>query len=73
VTPYDRLMAEEIPVRPTPPPAPGPPRSWTPEEQAQHQADLLTAINGWHWQDDPRVSTRRRGHLRLIETNTEAA
>ena len=64
MTPYERLMAEEIPVRPTPPAQPGPSAPWTPQQQAQHCADLLEALNGWHWQDDTRISARR--HLRLV-------
>jgi len=68
MTPYERLMAEEIPVRPAPPPAPGPSAPWTPEEQAQHLADLLAALDNWHWQDETRISR----HLRLINTQTTA-
>jgi hypothetical protein len=55
-------MQEAIPVRPAPAPQRTP---WTPEQQAQHRADLLEAIHGWHWTDDSRLSARRR-HLRLI-------
>lgn len=75
MTPYERLMAEAIPVRPEPP---GPRPPWTPQEQQQHRTDLLTALNGWHWQDNTRTSARRR-HLHLIHhqdrptTDTEAA
>ena len=68
MTPYERLMAEEIPVRPTPP---APRAPWTPEQQAQHRADLLNALDSWHWQDDTRVGKRRR-HLQLIR-QAEAA
>lgn len=62
MTPLERLMAEDIPVRPAPPPPPGP---WTPEQQAQHRAELLEALHDWHWQDDTRVGKRRQ-HLRLV-------
>lgn len=63
---YERLMAEEIPVRPPPAPFPKPAAEpWTPEEQAQHWADLGEAIRDWHWDDDPR-------HLRLVH-QTDAA
>jgi hypothetical protein len=48
-------MQEAIPVRPDPTPG----HTWTPEEQAEHRRALLEALDGWHWQDDPR-------HLRLI-------
>jgi hypothetical protein len=61
VTPYERLMQEEIPVRPTPAPTRSP---WTPAQQAQHRADLLQAIDGWEWDRDTRRENRR--HLRLI-------
>ncbi|MFL4904641.1 hypothetical protein ACJ6WF_16005 [Streptomyces sp. MMS24-I2-30] len=37
MTPYERLLAEAIPTRP---PAKPPGEPWTPEEQAQHLADL---------------------------------
>jgi len=67
-TPYERLMQEAIPVRPDP--APG--HTWTPEEQAQHRAELLTAINGWHWHDETRISRKHRRHLRVVD-DTEAA
>jgi len=62
VTPLQRLLQEEIPVRPAPAPQRTP---WTPEQQAQHRADLLTAVDGWHWTDDTSLSAKRR-HLRLI-------
>ncbi|MFF4489470.1 hypothetical protein ACFY0F_23725 [Streptomyces sp. NPDC001544] len=68
-TAYDRLMAETIPTRPDAPPPPI--RPWTPEEQAQHWADLQAAISGWHWEDDTSLSAKRR-HLRLIR-QSEAA
>jgi hypothetical protein len=70
-TPYERLMAEQIPTRPPPPPTqPGPARPirpWTPEEQTQHVADLLDALDGWAWHEDERAQQRR--HLRLLETD----
>lgn len=71
MTPYERLMAEQIPVRPTPAnprPRPTEPAShWTPEEQAEHRRILLEALDGWHWDEDPR-------HLRLIhDAGTNAA
>jgi hypothetical protein len=69
MTASHRLMAEQWPtgtfgnaLPPKPPPPPEPlhyvPR-WTPDEQAQHRADLEHALDGWHWDDDPR-------HLRLM-------
>lgn len=67
---YERLMAEEIPTRPPPPPKPAH-EPWTPEEQARHWADLNEAIRDWHWHDDTRVGQRRR-HLRLLR-ETDAA
>ncbi|MFD7774306.1 hypothetical protein [Streptomyces sp. NPDC059753] len=80
-TPHERLTAEEIPTgtfghalpqrpaerptRPTP--------TWTADEQAQHCADLVAALNGWAWDEEQRDAERR--HLRLItdETDTHAA
>ncbi|NUS83702.1 MAG: hypothetical protein HOY75_13385 [Streptomyces sp.] len=70
MTPYERLMAEEIPTRP-PPPAKPVSEPWTPEEQARHWADLNAALADWHWHDDTRVGQRRR-HLRLLR-ETDAA
>lgn len=70
MTPYERLLAEEWPTGtfgyplPPKPPEPRPIRPWTPEEQAQHVADLLEALDGWHDTTDPR-------HLRLIHTQTD--
>jgi hypothetical protein len=60
-------MAEEIPTRP--PPAKPVHKPWTPEQQAQHVADLLNALDGWHWQDPTRTSSQR---LHLIR-DTNAA
>jgi hypothetical protein len=65
VSAYERLLAEEWPTRLAPPPPPGPRPPWTPEQQAQHRADLLEALRTWHWEDDPSLSTKRR-HLRLV-------
>jgi hypothetical protein len=56
VNAYERLLAEAIPTRPEPA---DPRPTWTPTQQAAHQTALLEALDGWHWQDDPR-------HLRLI-------
>lgn len=67
-TPYERLMAEAIPVRPAPadPAEPRPAgQQWTPEEQARHWNDLGDAIANWHWHDETRLSR----HLRLVETD----
>lgn len=68
---YERLMSEAIPTRP--PPAPKPTSHWTPEQQAQHVADLLNALDGWH-STDPRDTRKRHQprQLRLI-TKTDAA
>lgn len=68
MTPYERLMQEAIPTRPPAKPAHEP---WTPEEQAQHRADLNAAIADWHWHDDTSVGQRRR-HLRLIRQQNAA-
>lgn len=66
----ERLLAEDIPTRPAPAP-PSTPRPWTPEEQAQHLADLIEAVSDWHWEDDTSLSAERR-HLRLVR-RAEAA
>jgi hypothetical protein len=68
-SPYERLMAEAIPVRPTPP-EPGTSSPWTPEQQAQHWADLAEALDGWTYNRD-----KRRPRLRLVkpDTDTQAA
>lgn len=73
MTPQERLAAEEIPTGtfghaiPTRPAQravrPGP--MWTADEQAQHRADLLAAIDGWVWDDDARADERR--HLRVVD------
>lgn len=68
LNPLERLLLEAIPTRPapalktTPKPAAEP---WTPEEQAQHRADLLEALDGWRY-DRP-----RRRHLRLVDTQPD--
>ncbi|MFE9448344.1 hypothetical protein [Streptomyces sp. NPDC006739] len=72
-TPYERLMAEAIPTKPTPPlkrdRALELPGWWTPQEQAQHLADMLAALDGWVWDEEQRDEERR--HLRLL--NDDAA
>lgn len=68
MTPMERLLQEEIPVRPEPAPDRAP---WTPEQQAEHCADLLDALSGWQWHADPSLSAKRR-HLRVIR-QAEAA
>jgi hypothetical protein len=68
VNAYERLLLEAIPTRPapalktTPKPAAEP---WTPEEQAQHRADLDEALDGWTY-DEP-----SRRHLRLVDTEAD--
>jgi hypothetical protein len=57
MTPYERLMAEEIPTRPD---KPEPQSPWTPEQQAQHRADLLEALDA------------DRRHLQLVRQATAA-
>ncbi len=73
MTPLERLLAEELPTgtfgHALPPPEP-PARlisPWTPEEQAQHYADLTAALDGWIWDEDERADQRRQ--LRLIHPN----
>lgn len=65
-TPYERLMQEAIPTRP---PTKPPHEPWTPEQQAQHLADLLEGINGWHDTSERATRDRQRHqpqHLRLV-------
>ena len=75
-TPYERLIAEELPTGtfghalPPPEPPPRPITPWTPEEQAQHLADLLAALDGWVWDEEDRAETRRQ--LRLVEHDDTA-
>lgn len=71
-SPRERLLAEEWPTgtfgHARPPKRPKPPSEpWTPDEQAQHLADLARALKGWH--DTHDQARRTRPHLRLI-TNT---
>ncbi|MFF5980882.1 hypothetical protein ACFY78_18755 [Streptomyces olindensis] len=76
MTPYERLMAEEIPTGRfgyPPPPQPRqtrPAPSWTPEEQAQHLADLLAALDGW---EDPseRAEQKRQHRLQLVHDQAD--
>ncbi|MET9656369.1 MULTISPECIES: hypothetical protein [unclassified Streptomyces] len=72
-TPYERLTAEQIPTRPTPPPKrdrPDLPGWWTPDEQAQHVADLLSAVSGWRFKEpDPEETPS----LRLVTDQTDVA
>lgn len=63
-TPYDRLMAEAIPVRPAPP-EPDHTSPWTPEQQAQHRAELDEALHDWRYGRD------QRRHLRLVKPDTD--
>lgn len=78
MTPYERLMAEQWPTgkfgrdepvqrRSLPPLPERPPerrliRPWTPEEQAQHLADLEAALSTW--QDKTEAADRRRAYSR---------
>lgn len=68
-TPYERLLAEEIPTGTfghAAPPPPGP-RRWTAIEQAEHRRTLDEALDNWEWNRDERRTERR--HLRLVDTN----
>ncbi|MFD9394986.1 hypothetical protein ACFWBB_30940 [Streptomyces sp. NPDC060000] len=51
-----------LPPLPERPPERRPIRPWTPEEQAQHRADLLAALEGW--QDKTEAADRRREYSR---------
>ncbi|MFJ4880112.1 hypothetical protein ACIP93_33560 [Streptomyces sp. NPDC088745] len=79
MTPYERLMAEQWPTgrfgrdapvqrRPLPPLPVRPPerrpiRPWTPEEQAQHFAELEAALSTW--QDPTPAANRKREYHRV--------
>lgn len=56
LNPLERLLLEAIPTRPAPAQKPAA-EPWTPEEQAQHRADLDAAL------DEHRTDRR---HLRLV-------
>ncbi|MGX1907709.1 hypothetical protein ACWIID_02415 [Streptomyces phaeochromogenes] len=78
MTPYERLIAEQWPTgkfgrnepvqrRPLPPlpdrsPDHRPIPSWTPEEQAQHLADLDAALSAW--QEKSAAADRKREYSR---------
>lgn len=71
-TPYERLMAEELPTgtfghaRPPRPTHDRPAPSWTPAQQARHLADLLAALDGWH-DTSQQAEQKRTRHLHLIQ------
>lgn len=70
-TPYERLLAEEIPTGTfghAVPPPPGP-RRWTAIEQAEHRRTLDEALDSWEWNRDERRTERR--HLRLVDTEAD--
>ncbi|MFJ9374405.1 hypothetical protein [Streptomyces sp. NPDC101455] len=69
MTPLERLLAEELPTGTFGHAQPASRHSrtirpWTPEEQAQHLADLTAALDGW---EDTADRARRRRHLRIVE------
>lgn len=74
MTPYERLLAEELPTGRVPDYAtptgrlrqPKPP--WTPAEQAAHRAALLAGLN-----EKPTVDHRVRRHLRAVPAADETA
>ncbi|MFI1472074.1 hypothetical protein [Streptomyces wuyuanensis] len=61
MTPYERLLQDATPNCPELPSKQRTtaPRPWTPQEQAQHRADLEAALEGWSLDDNPR-------HLRAV-------
>ncbi|HET6356063.1 hypothetical protein [Streptomyces sp.] len=71
MTPYERLMAEELPTgtfgdaQPATTPRDTPGRHWTALEQLEHRRTLDAALNGWHDETDPR-------HLRAVRDQTAA-
>lgn len=79
-TPYERLMAEEIPTGTfghAQPPGDPHKRPWTPLEQAEHRRILAEALNGWQDPGDRATRDRTRPRrLRLVPTDqshTDAA
>ncbi|MFF9901331.1 hypothetical protein [Streptomyces longispororuber] len=81
MTPYERLMTEQWPTgrfgraesaerRPLPerPPQRRPARPWTPQEQAQHVADLEAALSTW--QDTSAAADRKREYNRAHARQT---
>jgi hypothetical protein len=99
MTPYERLMTEQWPTgkfgrgepverRPLPPLPERPPerrpiQPWTPEEQAQHLADLGAALSTWqekspaadHKREYNRAHARQtadlRRHLQLVPPHVQ--
>ena len=65
---YARLMAEAIPTRPAPhgPWPEGARSTWTPEEQEQHVADLIAAL-------DAHDAAVRGRHLHAVPDDETAA
>lgn len=45
MTPLDRLLAEQLPTGQVPDYQAARHRPWTPQEQARHVADLISALN----------------------------
>lgn len=66
MTPYERLLAEQIPTgqfggeRP----AAG---TWSSVSQAQHRANMEHALDGWEYAEDTREPTSTR-HLHAVRT-----
>ncbi|MFI6639976.1 hypothetical protein [Streptomyces sp. NPDC050504] len=58
MTPLERLLRDELPSCPEhPTPRPADSRTapaWTPQQQAQHRADLAAALDGWTDRTNPR-------------------
>lgn len=74
MTPYERLMAEELPTGTFGHSRPSKAREahsapWTTEEQARHLADLNAALDGWQDPSERAEQKRSRNrppHLHLI-------
>jgi hypothetical protein len=58
----EHVQRPPLPPLPESPPERRPIRPWTPEEQAQHRADLLDALEGW--QDKSEAADRKREYSR---------
>ena len=74
---FERLIAEELPTGtfghalPPPEPPPRPITPWTPEEQAQHLADMLTALSGWVYREPDPEEPRLRVVTEPADTDAD--
>lgn len=78
MTPYERLLAEELPTgtfgdaQHAPKPSSTAPRPWTPQEQLDHRRTLNEALDGWEYAEETRTPHTTR-HLRPVRDTHAAA